>query len=244
MATTRTLPDLGRLARRLRNLIVRKRLIHRVHSPISGEIAVHDAGRERTLSINGEAHSIGATRGSWREAEAECWGAIASPPFPLPDRPEVLMLGLGGGTALRLIVERRAPRAVTAVELDPAVVDIARRFFGLDELREVEVVVADARAAMEALRARGASFDLLVDDVYYHVTTAGAEPGRSVLGLMTGLVRPGGTIVFNRPVDDPAQIPAHERFAAELKAAGHRVETRSIRRRWWNDVIYCGVGSS
>ncbi len=214
-------------------------VMFRTHSPISGEICVVDRGRERTLTIDGEAHSIYFTRGGWTEAERECWGALSAPVFDLPPNPEILMLGLGGGTALRLIESRLAPRSITVVELDPAVVSAAREYFFLDDRRSATVVVADALQAMRMMAAQGRTFDLLIDDVYYRLTSPLSGPDADTFNTMKSLTRPGGSIIFNRPVDHPDEIPSHVQFTAELKRAGNDVEIRMIRRRWWNDVIYC-----
>jgi spermidine synthase len=67
---------------------------------------------------------------------------------PHPRR--VLTIGLGGGFTLQAIVHHPEPERITAVEIDPLVVDAARRHFAaytdhaLDDPR-VEVVTADGR---------------------------------------------------------------------------------------------------
>lgn len=239
MNRIRRLLDPSMMMARIRHALFRERLVFQARSAISGEIRVVDRGRERTLTINGEAHSIYFTRGGWREAERECWGALSAPAFELPMHPEILMLGLGGGTALRLLEDRIAPRSVTVVELDPEVVSTARKYFFLDDRRNVSVIEADALQAMRELAARERSFDLLIDDVYYGLTSPVDGADGDIFNVMKSLTRPGGTIIFNRPVDHPDDVSSHERFIAGLKRAGYEVAVRTIRRRWWNDVIHC-----
>ena len=90
------------------------------------------AGR-RTLRIDGSQAS------SWqpgRETTGSVWDGIAAGLLALPTsrRRSVLLLGLGGGSAAR-VVRALAPRArIVGVEIDPAVVKAARRWFDLDAL--------------------------------------------------------------------------------------------------------------
>jgi spermidine synthase len=92
------------------------------------------------------------------------WDALAAGITALPRqrRRSVLLLGLGGGSAAR-VVRALAPRArIVGVEIDPSVVRLARRWFDLDALG-IEVVVEDARAYLERCRRR---FDAVLEDVF------------------------------------------------------------------------------
>src|SRR5512134_2559785 len=92
------------------------------------------------------------------------WDALAAPLAWLAParRRSVLLLGLGGGSAAR-VIRALAPRArIVGVEIDPAVVSAARRWFDLDALG-VEVVTGDAARFLRATRAR---FDAVLEDVF------------------------------------------------------------------------------
>ena len=92
------------------------------------------------------------------------WDALAAGIAALPRqrRRSVLLLGLGGGSAAR-VVRALAPRArIVGVEIDPSVVRLARRYFDLDALG-IEVVLDDARAYLERCRKR---FDAVLEDVF------------------------------------------------------------------------------
>ncbi len=99
-----------------------------------------------------------------RETTGSVWDALAAPLLLLPPRRRrrILILGLGGGSAARL-VRALAPEAlVVGVELDAEVLRTARRWLGLDALG-VEVVRADARDFLTAERRR---FDAILEDVF------------------------------------------------------------------------------
>lgn len=224
---------------RIREALVGRKTLHRTSSEFSGEIRVDQCGRERLLMIGGETHSIYLTSGDWREARQECWGRIASPPFRLPPGPVVLLLGLGGGTALHLLAATHRPARIIVIEADPEIVRVAREYFNIGAIGGLTVRTMDAMEGMAGLTAEGQAFDIVIDDVYFNATTTGAPPGSELYGALKRLVRPGGTAVFNRPLDEPRPYPEHGRFAAELRELGHEVASASVRRRWWNDIIYC-----
>ena len=71
-----------------------------------------------------------------RVTTGSVWDALAAGLAALPSRRRrsVLLLGLGGGSAAR-VVRALAPRAqIVGVEIDPSVVRLARHWFDLDEL--------------------------------------------------------------------------------------------------------------
>ncbi|MBP7948038.1 MAG: fused MFS/spermidine synthase [Verrucomicrobiales bacterium] len=74
----------------------------------------------------------------------------------------LLMLGLGGGTALRQLRFLVPDLRVTAVELDPGMISLAAKFMHLDDL-DIEIVEGDA---YDWLLKNRKPFDAIVDDVY------------------------------------------------------------------------------
>jgi SAM-dependent methyltransferase len=220
-------------------MVFGRRTLLLTSSPFNGEIRVEECGGERLLLINGETHSIHSPANGWKEARREVWGVLAAPPFPLRPNPEVLMLGLGGGTTLHLLASGLRPSAVVAVDADPEIVRIAREYFDVPAGGTVTLITGDALETMRKLAGDGRTFDLLIDDVYFTATTTTGPPGSELFATAKRLVRPGGTALFNRPLDHPRPHPEHGRFAAELRGLGHEVVLLPVRRRWSNDIICC-----
>lgn len=131
----------------------------RIASHVSPRVHVRRRGRALELRVDGTFASLYrpgvVTTGS-------VWDAIAAPLLLARRLRSVLILGLGGGSAARL-VRALAPRAhIVGVEYDAEVVAAARRFFDLDAL-DVEVVVDDAR---EFVRRETRRFDALIEDIF------------------------------------------------------------------------------
>ena len=84
---------------------------------------------------------------------------------PLPDR--ILMVGLGGGTLPMALAELYPQAEIDVVEIDPAVVKVAQRYFGFLQDNLLRVLVQDGRVfAKRALAAGGARYDLVLLDAF------------------------------------------------------------------------------
>jgi spermidine synthase len=188
--------------------------------PVPPRIRIARGRRRRELRIDGTFASCYA-QGS--ALAGPVWDALAAPIAWLPParRRRVLILGLGGGSAAR-VVRALAPGArIIGVERSAEVVRAARRHLGLDRLG-VEVVVADARSYLE--RARG-SFDLVLEDVFVGSGDEVRKPEwlpRPGLALAARRVARGGLLATNTLDDAPdsaralaALFPARVRIAIE-----------------------------
>ncbi len=118
---------------------------------------------ERRLLLNGEVESGETVRGgaptlSYVAAAEALLADITSPGA------EYLFLGGGAYTLPRRIAERDPDAEITVVELDPAVTQVAYKFFGLQEEHGITSVHGDARAFLDTAPTR--RFDRMYVDVY------------------------------------------------------------------------------
>lgn len=83
-----------------------------------------------------------------------------------PEPKRVLILGFGGGTLVNVFVSLFPGITIDAVEIDAAVVHVARSFFGFKKSAGTRVTVQDGRVfARRALR-RGNQYDYIVLDAF------------------------------------------------------------------------------
>lgn len=119
-------------------------------------------------------------------------GCLARTPLAEAGDGRALVVGLGGGTVCRALRTRWPGVEVHVVELNPAVVRAARRFFALDA--EVVVHVGDGRAHLE--RAPG-PWDLVVLDAATEHGVPEALQTLEFLERIAAVLAPSGVVLAN-----------------------------------------------
>jgi SAM-dependent methyltransferase len=134
----------------------------------------------------------------------------------LPLGGRALELGCGPAGSIALLAERVGPAgSVTAIDVDPAHVELARRFVADRRLANVEVLQGDARAT----GLPSGSFDL----VHARLLLVNIPCPQQVVAEMVRLVEPGGWVITDE-ADGMAGIchppdPAWDRLHEILHAA-------------------------
>ncbi len=178
------------------------------------------------LEVQGATHSSfhphrWLTGYSW---DALCAGAMLAPAPPKT----ALVLGLGGGTSVRQLCHVCPGIEVVALEIDPAVVDVAYRYMGLGEL-PVEVIVDDAARWLTGCRD---TFDAVLDDLYLCGNDDVFRDGPVAGGRLDALMRvtsDDGVTLCNLITDDghreiwqQTDVAFEERFAEVVALAPPR----------------------
>lgn len=74
-----------------------------------------------------------------------------------------LMLGSGGGAVMKLLPELDSQASIIGVELDPTIIDISKKYFGVMTNEKVRLIDDDARAYLEKNKTK---FDYVMVDVF------------------------------------------------------------------------------
>jgi spermidine synthase len=175
------------------------RLLYEKESPYQYIQVVQVASRTELVLNEGQAiHSIYdpgslTTGGPWDFMVIASAFRARQAAAPVPNR--VLILGLAGGTSARQDRAAFPGVDITGVEIDPDVVDVARRYFHLGETG-THVEVQDARYWL-ATRPVTDKYDVIVMDAYrqpyipFHLTT------KEFFDLARAHLAPGGVAVVN-----------------------------------------------
>jgi spermidine synthase len=108
----------------------------------------------------------------------------------------VLMLGLAGGTAFRVLRHLLPECRLTAVEIDAEIIELAREHMELDALG-IEVITTDAYPWLAKNRRE---FDVVIDDIYLAGKTDVFRPREwdpALLDHLRRAVAPGGVLAVN-----------------------------------------------
>ncbi len=111
-----------------------------------------------------------------------------------PSIQRVLVIGLGAGAIPKRFTRDYPDVTVDTVELDPAVADVAKRFFDVKEDARHRITVLDGRVF---LRRAETKYDVIILDAYFaegipfHLTT------KEFLEVVRDHLAPGGIVVSN-----------------------------------------------
>lgn len=116
----------------------------------------------------------------------------------IDDPARVLLIGLGGGSLARFLLEQFPACRVDAVERRAGVVEIAHAYFGLPRAERLHVYIADGCQQVETLsRQGGQEYDLLLVDAYDHL---GMDTSINALDFFEDcaqLLHPRGVLAMN-----------------------------------------------
>ena len=91
-------------------------------------------------------------------------GALYLNPHP----GKILIIGLGGGVLPTALAKMFPEAGIDIVEIDPAVVNVARRFFGFNPSQKVQVFEEDGRVFVKRAGRAGQRYDLIMLDAFDH----------------------------------------------------------------------------
>lgn len=143
----------------------------------------------------------GAIHAWWQENRfltGLAWDNLAAAALLRPAGPpkSILMLGLAGGTAFRVLRHLLPEVKLVAVDIDREIIELAREHMHLDQTN-IEIHLADAYAWLKQNKRR---FDVVIDDVYLAGKTDVFRPQAwdpDHLATLRRAVAPGGLLAAN-----------------------------------------------
>jgi len=171
-------------------------VLEKVYSPISGEIEVIEEFGKRRMEIGGLTQSGGIVEKIWKKALMK----IRNSKFEIRN---CLILGLGAGTAAKMVSNFKFPTSeirIVGVEIDPEVIRLGKKYFGLGEIRNLKIVIKDAKEYLHRPfnRLTGELFDLILVDLYQGRKIPEDCQSEKFLGSLKRLKEPKGQVIFNR----------------------------------------------
>jgi spermidine synthase len=117
--------------------------------------------------------------------------------FVKPEPKAVLIIGLGGGTIPRALHEVVPQARIDVVEIDPAVVKVARRYFDLGDSKNLNVIEADGRVQVKRALRQELRYDIIMLDAFDHEYIPEHLLTQEFLQEVKALLAPGGVLAAN-----------------------------------------------
>jgi spermidine synthase len=111
-----------------------------------------------------------------------------------PGARRVLFIGLGAGSSPKRMLREFPELQLTAVELDPVVVDVAHRWFSVPQTPRLRIETGDGRRFLAKQPTR---WDVIVIDAFFADAIPAHLVTREFLELARSRLAPGGVIVTN-----------------------------------------------
>ncbi|MBN8212959.1 MAG: fused MFS/spermidine synthase [Xanthomonadales bacterium] len=151
-----------------------------------------------------------------------------------PDARRVLVIGLGGGVISTAMRRMDPSIRIDVVELDPAVVEVAKTYFGYREDARLKTYIGDGRVFVRRQARAGIRYDLVVIDAYERVYVPEHLMSREFIEEVKSLLAPGGVVASNTFARGPL---------APYEAATYQsvfADTRVVDMSMGNRIILAG----
>lgn len=116
----------------------------------------------------------------------------------LKPRPQsILIIGLGGGSMPRVLAKLVPEATVDVVEIDPAVISVAKKYFAFQPTGKMSVIESDGRVYVKKALREQRHYDLIMLDAFDHEYIPEHLLTREFLREVKSLLSPDGVLAAN-----------------------------------------------
>lgn len=146
----------------------------------------------------------------------------------------ILVLGLGGGSVLGLLREKyNFSGKITAVEIDPAIIDIAKKEFDIERYVPLEIICEDAYNFVINSRAK---FGLVIIDIFIDVEVPAKFLSSEFIKYISTLLEARGEVLFNTGINQ-----AHEAETDQIVGTENAIKFRKLEQVNGTNTLLLGI---
>lgn len=135
----------------------------------------------------------------------------------------ILVLGVAGGSVIKtLIDEMEFKGKITAVEIDSEIITIANRFFKLNEISQLEIVIDDA---FEFVLKTTKKYDLIIVDIFQDTKMPNFLFESFFIDRICLLLKSKGNILFNTMLLNEADNLRNKKLITDFKKQSFAIKT-------------------
>jgi spermidine synthase len=125
-----------------------------------------------------------------------------------------LVLGVAGGSVIKTLVDEiKFKGKITGVEIDATVIDIANRYFELDKIQNLEIVIDDA---FEFVLKTKLKYDLIIIDIFEDTSMPTFLFQDFFIIRINSLLNLNGFILFNTMVINKKQEERNQVYKSKF----------------------------
>lgn len=132
----------------------------------------------------------------------------------------ILVLGVAGGSVIKTLVDEiHFEGKITGVEIDEAVIQIANDYFQLNQIPNLEIVIADA---FEFVLKSKEQYDLIIIDIFQDTTMPGFLFETYFTDRLSCILKSKGCILFNTMLLNESQKQLNLNFFNAFTASKYK----------------------
>lgn len=175
------------------------KVIYETESEFNGKIQVVEIGNVRKLSVGNIVQSVSHDS---KSAQNMVWGGMVELVQKVaPEARRILVLGLGGGAMQHIFSEKMPGIGIVSVEIDPAIVQVAEKYFDVGEIPNHKIITADACKFIvepEKYDLEQEMFDVVIVDIYCGDKYPDLGKSGNFVARVKEMAAGGGIVIFNR----------------------------------------------
>lgn len=135
----------------------------------------------------------------------------------------VLVLGVAGGSVIKTLVDEiKYKGKITGVEIDPEIIKIAKTYFRLDEVKNLEIVIDDA---FEFVLKTKTKYDLIIIDIFQDTSMPNFLFETFFINRVCSLLKSRGFILFNTMLLNDSQNLRNKKYVSEFFKNQFQIKT-------------------
>lgn len=174
-----------------KDLLMGQAVVEEVNSPVNGKITVVKSLALGTYFQVGKlTQSGGVVFDIWKTTLNKIRTMITEPN-------NILILGLGGGSCARISRKLWPYTHITGVDFDKTIVDLGKKYLGLDEIN-ADIIVSDAFEYVKTASNDKKEYSLIIVDLYVGQEFPVVFESDGFLENVKKILSQNGLVVFNR----------------------------------------------
>lgn len=137
---------------------------------------------------------------------------------------KILVLGLGGGTVVKVLNKFFPEAQIVAIDIDPVIVEAGKKYLDLETAKNLRIIIGDVFGTSIKL---GEDYDLIVVDLFTGYEINDNLSDTKFLKSLSSRLSKNGRLIFNRLYFRKYIFEA-DKFLDKMREISHDVEVAKI----------------
>lgn len=135
----------------------------------------------------------------------------------------VLVLGVAGGSVIKTLVDEiKFSGKITGVEIEPEIIELANKYFKLNEIPQLNIVIDDA---FEFVLKTKEKYDLIIIDIFQDTHMPNFLFESFFINRICFLLKSKGFVLFNTMLLDEKQNLRNSKFISEFSPVDYSIKS-------------------